>query len=106
MRDKKSKFESVNNAVAATGVRINAPDIEEVVAGMPIRSCSKSEVNKVKEEIKKEVEEVVIETDKEGIAIKAHTLGSLEALIKLLKEKNITIKKASIGNITKKASLE
>jgi translation initiation factor 5B len=34
--------------------------------------------------------------------IKADTLGSLEALIKLLKEKEITIKKASIGNITKK----
>ncbi len=34
--------------------------------------------------------------------IKADSLGSLEALLKLLKEKNIEVKKASIGNITKK----
>ncbi|MFH2027759.1 MAG: translation initiation factor IF-2, partial [Nanoarchaeota archaeon] len=45
---------------------------------------------------------VVIHTDKEGIVIKADTLGSLEALIKLLKEKEIDIKKATIGNIIKK----
>jgi len=62
----------------------------------------KNEIEKVKQEIKKEVEEVIIETDKEGIVIKADSLGSLEAVIKLLKEKNIPVKKASIGNISKK----
>ena len=102
MRDKRSKFKAVQSVSAATGVKISSPDIEEVVAGMPLRACKEEELEKVNEEIQKEVEEVIIETDKRGIVIKADTLGSLEALIKLLREKGITIKKASVGNISKK----
>ena len=102
MKDKKTKFVSVKKVSASSGVKISAPDIENVVAGMPLRSCSQNEVEKVKEEIKKEVEEVIIETDAQGIVIKADSLGSLEAMLKLLKEKNIQVKKASIGDISKK----
>ncbi|MBI2647655.1 translation initiation factor IF-2 [Candidatus Woesearchaeota archaeon] len=102
MRDKKAKFILVNEVKAATGVKISAPELDKVVAGMPLRSCSMNNVLNVKEEIKEEVEEVLIDTDKKGIVIKADTLGSLEAIAKILKEKNIEIKKASIGNIIKK----
>jgi len=102
MRDKKSKFKSVNIVTAATGVKISALDIDNVVAGMPLRFCSENEMNKVREEVQKEVKEVLIETEKEGIVVKADSLGSLEALINLLKEKNISIRKASIGNVNKK----
>src|SRR3989338_4987525 len=102
MKDKKTKFRQVPFISAAAGVKISAPEVEEVVAGMPFRSCSQNEIEKVKEEIKKEVDEVIIETEEQGIVIKADSLGSLEALVKLLKEKNINVKKASIGNISKK----
>ena len=102
MRDKKTKYNPVKTVSAAAGVKISGPEMDNVVAGMPLRSCASSDVETVKEEIRKEVEEVIIETDKEGIVIKADSLGSLEALIKLLKEKNIDIKKASIGSISKK----
>ena len=102
MRDKKSKFKQVKQVAAATGIKISAPEIENAVAGMPLRCCKKEEIAKVKEEIKKEIAEVLIETEKEGIIIKADSLGSLEALIKLLKEQNIPIRKATIGNISKK----
>ncbi len=102
MRDKKSKFKSVKEVSAATGVKISALDIDKVVSGMPLRSCQKKDLEKVKQELQKEVEEVLIETDKEGIVIKADSLGSLEALIKLLKENNVPIRRASIGNIIKK----
>ena len=100
--DKKTKFSSVPMISAAAGVKIFAPDIDEVVSGMPLRSCLPSEIEKVKGEIKKEVEEVILETGSEGVVIKADSLGSLEALVKLLKEKNISVKMASIGNISKK----
>lgn len=102
MRYKKAKFNPVDGVVAATGVKISAPDIQEVVAGMPLRSCSEENVEKVKKEIQKEVEEVVIETDKTGVVVKADSLGSLEAVANLLREKGIAMKKVSIGNITKK----
>ncbi len=102
MRDKKSSFMPVKEVYAATGVKISATDMDGILSGMPIMSCQKGEIEKVKQEIKSEVEEALIKTDKEGIIIKADTLGSLEALHKLLKEKGIEINKASIGNITKK----
>ena len=102
MRDKKAKFKPVNEIAAATGVKISAPELDKVVAGMPLRSCLADEVSKVKEEIKKEIAEVIIETDNQGIVIKADSLGSLEALIQILRGKGINIKRASIGSISKK----
>lgn len=102
IRDKKSKFRSVKKVVSAMGVRVSAPDIENAVAGMPLRVASKETLDQVKKEIAKEVEEVLIETEKDGIIIKADTIGSLEALTNMLKEHNIPVRKASIGHITKK----
>jgi translation initiation factor 5B len=44
----------------------------------------------------------LLDTGKQGIIIKADSLGSLEAVIKLFGEKSLRIRKASIGAITKK----
>ncbi|MBR9690288.1 translation initiation factor IF-2, partial [Candidatus Woesearchaeota archaeon] len=102
MRDKKSDFKPVEFAVAATGIKISAPDIENVVSGMPLRVVGEGENEQaIKNEIQSEVDQIMIETEKEGIVIKADTLGGLEALTNLLKEKSIMIKKADIGNISK-----
>ena len=102
MKDRKTKFKPVKEAVAATGVKISGNDLDNAIAGMPLKSCSKEDVQKVKDEIKKEVSEVLTLTDDEGIVVKADSLGSLEAVEKLLRENGIKIKKASIGSITKK----
>jgi len=102
MRDAKSKFKPVKEVVAATGVKITAPDTEKVIAGMPLLSCASAQLEETKALVMSEVESVVIETDEEGLIIKADNLGSLEALISLLKGKGIPIRKATIGEITKK----
>jgi translation initiation factor 5B len=102
MRDKKSKFTSVKEAYAATGVKLTAPDIDDVVAGMPLRSSSQENLEQVKADIKHEVDEVLMETDDHGIVVKADSLGSLEAVVKLFREQGIPIKKASVGPVTKK----
>ncbi|MGV8151078.1 MAG: translation initiation factor IF-2 [Candidatus Woesearchaeota archaeon] len=104
MRDDKTKFQSMKQVVSAAGVRIAAPNIEEVIAGMPFIALSgtQSDINNAVEELQKDVKEVMIETDKEGIVVKADTIGSLEALVKLLRDKGILIRKATVGNITKK----
>jgi len=102
MHDRKTNFKLTKEVSAATGIKISAPELENAVAGMPLRSCLPEEAEKVKEEIMKEIEEVIIETDRQGIVVKADSLGSLEALVKILKEKNIEIKKATIGKISKK----
>jgi translation initiation factor 5B len=103
MRDKKSKYKSIKEATAATGLKIAAPDLDNAVAGMPVRvASSKEDVARISEELQAEVSEVLLRTDKDGIIIKADTLGSLEALGVLLREKEIPVRKASIGAITRK----
>lgn len=106
MMDKKSKYKTVKIATAATGVKIAAPDLNEAVAGMPLIVADKDTIEAAKEEVQESVEEVLIETDKDGLIIKADTLGGLEALITLLREKDIPIRKADVGDISKKDIIE
>lgn len=102
MRDVKGKFLSVKSLTAASGVKISAPGLERAVAGMPLYEAKPDKIEAIKKEVQKDVKSVVVETDEEGIVVKADTLGSLEALLVLLKQKKINIKRATIGNITKK----
>ncbi|MFW5865512.1 MAG: translation initiation factor IF-2 [Nanoarchaeota archaeon] len=104
MRDKKSKFSSVKQVSAATGVRINSPDLEGVVSGMPVLSCdaSSESIESAKQIVQSEVEDVIIETENNGIILKADNIGSLEALSSLVRDKGISIRRASIGPISKK----
>jgi translation initiation factor 5B len=97
----KDQLKNIKEAEAAIGVKISAPGLEVVIPGMPLKVANK-DLEKTKIEIKKQLEEVTFELDSEGIIIKADTLGSLEGLINLLREKSVKIKKASIGNISKK----
>ncbi len=99
--DEKGKYIAVKEVQAAAGVKISAQGIKEVVSGMPLFVIENNE-QELRQKIQEEVDEVVIETEENGILVKADTLGSLEALISMLREKNIAIKKASVGNVTKK----
>lgn len=101
MREKKAKFSPVKSVMAATGVRIVAQGIESAVAGMPIVKAG-DDAQKVIDEISAEVSEVVTERDVDGVVIKADSLGSLEAMMVLLKEKGIPIRRSSIGPVSKK----
>ncbi len=104
MREKKSKFRNVKEVTAATGVKIAAPGLDKAIAGMPVRSCSTmEEVEQLKQEVQEEVGETLIEdSDEVGVIVKADTIGGLEALQTLLKEKDIPISSATLGDITKK----
>ncbi len=102
MREKRTKFLPVKEVQAATGVKISAKDIEPVIAGMPLESVKGNDIEEVKARVQSQVKEVMIETDATGVIIKADSLGGLEALITLLRDKGISIKKASIGLVTKK----
>jgi translation initiation factor 5B len=105
-----SKYSSAKSALAATGIRLQLKTKEGVLSGMPFQKIDNN-LEKIKSEFKKEVSEIM-KTDNEGIIIKADSLGSLEALIFLLKQENIRILKADIGSIGKsdivsaKANLE
>ncbi len=66
---------------AAAGVKISAPDIENVIAGAPVWGIESDEdMDRICELVKERLESVRIETEKDGVIVKADTLGSLEAL--------------------------
>ncbi len=104
------KFKTIDKVTAASGTLLQISDkTEDILPGMPFTTY------KNKQEIEKEFRNQItekIKIDKKGIIIKADSLGSLEAMITLLKQKNIKIVKAGIGPINKsdissaKANLE
>ncbi len=106
-----TKFSSKENVIAATGLRMQFNEKIDVLPGMPFLIYNHKDKDKVKEIFKKELTDT-IKTEKKGIIAKADSLGSLEALLVLLKQSNIPVLKAGIGNINKtdfvnaKANLE
>lgn len=95
------KFKQVKKVVAASGIKIAAPNLEGALAGSLIRVAS-GDINEIAAQIKSEIDAVRIETQSSGILIKADTLGSLEALVNELKKENIPIRRADIGDISKR----
>ena len=100
MRDSKKKFQKFDEVVAAAGIKIAAPNLDDVVSGSPLRVLNDDE--NVEEEILKEIEDITISTEDEGILVKADTLGSLEAIVKLLRELEIPIREADIGDVNRR----
>ena len=100
MRDSKKKFQKFDEVVAAAGIKIAAPNLDDVVSGSPLRVLNEDE--NVEEEILKEIEDITISTEDEGILVKADTLGSLEAIVKLLRELEIPIREADIGDVNRR----
>lgn len=101
------RFKTLDSVAAASGIKISAPGLEGVIAGSPVRAVrNQGGVEKAKEEIRKEIEEVEIETQKEGVLVKADTLGSLEAMVKSLKGLEIPVRKAEVGSVTKQDVME
>ena len=104
------KFSQKKEITAATGLRLNLTTKEEVLSGMPFQKLDKN-LREIIASFKKEISQT-LKLEKEGIIIKADSLGSLEALLTLLKQAKISIVKAGIGDINKsdltsaKANLE
>ena len=102
IRDPRQKFDSVDVISAAAGIKILAPNIEDVVAGSPFRGIAdSSEEEVVYSEIESEVESIRIKTDKAGVVLKADTLGSLEALENYFTKNGVKISIADVGPIKK-----
>ena len=102
MRDPREKFLNVEEVHAAAGVKIAAPGLDDAIAGSPIFVAGKADEGNLKAEIDREIKEVLIENGEEGVILKADTLGSLEAIIKLLKDEKVPVSKAGIGAVVKK----
>ncbi|HIH64044.1 MAG TPA: translation initiation factor IF-2 [Methanothermobacter thermautotrophicus] len=100
MRESRRNFQKVDEVVAAAGIKIVAPDVDDVMAGSPLRVVTDPDT--VKEEILGEIEDIKIDTDEAGVVVKADTLGSLEAVVKILRDMEVPIKVADIGDVSRR----
>lgn len=98
----RNKFKEIDVAYAASGIRISADGLDNALPGSTVYVYNdEKELKEIEKKLKKDIENIIFQTDKEGIIVKADTLGSLEVLVKMLKDRNIPIKKADIGDINK-----
>ncbi|MGB9659610.1 MAG: translation initiation factor IF-2, partial [Nitrososphaerales archaeon] len=107
MRDPRDRFTSIDKVIASAGVKIVTPDLEGVLAGSPMLGVKNLEqVDEMKKRVESEVSSVFISTDKVGVVVKADTLGTLEALVDMLKRREVPIRIADIGPVTRRDVVE
>jgi len=94
-----NRFERVDAVAAAAGVKIAAPDLDEAMAGAPVRVVRDRAVDDVIAEVKAELAEIEVDTEEEGVVVKADTLGSLEAMANALREAEVPILRAEVGDV-------
>jgi translation initiation factor 5B len=96
------RFDRVPKLNAAAGVKILAPGLEDAMAGSPLRVAKEDTMESVLRDIESELKKAEIVTEETGIMVKADTLGSLEAIINELKEANIKVAMAEVGDIARR----
>jgi translation initiation factor 5B len=106
MRDPRDKFVAVDSIAAAAGVKIVTPDLDGVLAGSPLMAAEEGRMDEIKAAVESEVKQVMISSDINGVILKADTLGSLEAIIEMLKARGVPIKRADIGPVTRRDVVE
>jgi translation initiation factor 5B len=105
--ESRDKFVHVNEVSAAAGVKVVAPELENAVAGAPlIVAETDDDIKRAIVDVKSEINRIKISTDKEGVVLKADTLGSLEAIVAYLGERKILIRIADVSDVSKRDVME
>ena len=102
MRDAGDRWDDTDVAHAASGLKISAPDLDNVLAGTTLRVVNSNEEREGAISAATAESELSIELDEEGVSIKADTVGGLEALAKELQAVEVPIRSASIGKVSRR----
>lgn len=100
IRDPRERFDQLKEVSAAAGVKLSCQSVEGVVAGAPLMVI-KGNKESVLEEMREETK-VDVETQDDGVIIKADAIGSLEALAYEAKNADIPIRKFELGDISRR----
>ncbi len=105
MRDPKDRFDNIQSVSAASGLKMVGPGIEEALAGGQVYVAEGNE-KELKKRVEKELEAIRFDKENVGVIVRADTLGSLEAILGMLKKMEIPVRKADIGSVTKADLME
>ncbi len=107
IRDSKKKFNSIPEAHAAAGIKIAAADIDDAIPGSPLIAVGGDiTLEQALEDVASEMERLKVKTEQTGIMVKTDTLGSLEAIVDSLRDKEIPIRIADIGDVSRRDVME
>lgn len=99
------RFSRSKSVVAAAGVKVSAPGLDQVIAGSPVRVVD-GNLEEIREIIQREMTEINVTLSPEGLIIKADTIGALEALCKELTTAEIPVMRAEVGPVTRHDVIE
>ncbi|MBI4393040.1 MAG: translation initiation factor IF-2 [Euryarchaeota archaeon] len=105
IRDPRERFKTAKTVAAASGVKISAPNLEGAIAGGPLYACDEADVAQFVAMVERE-STVSMELADDGIFLRADTLGSLEAIGFELKQKQIPVKSAAVGDVSRRAVVD
>ena len=103
MRDPRDKFKPVDTVKAAAGLKIASPELEGVLPGSTLFVASTpGDIEKYTKLIESEMKSVFIDTETNGIIVKCDTIGSLEAIVEMLRRSQVPVSKADIGPVNRR----
>ena len=107
MRDPRDKFKPVPQVDAAAGLKIASPELEGVLPGSTLYVAKNDEeIDKFTKLIESEMQSMFIDTETNGIILKCDTIGSLEAIVEMLKRSQVPVAKADIGPVNRRDVIE
>jgi len=107
IRDPRKKFNSIDEAHAAAGIKIAAPDIDDAIPGSLLLAVGGDmTLEKAVDEVASEMERLRVQTDNVGVILKTDTLGSLEATVESLRQREVPIRIADIGDVSRRDVVE
>jgi translation initiation factor 5B len=107
MRDPRDKFTPVQEVYSAAGVKLVSPDLAGVIPGTSVISFrTEEEFEAIKGEAEKDLTALVTKTDIDGVVVKAGNIGGLEALLRMLGQREIPVRSADIGDISRNDIVE
>ena len=107
MRDPRDKFKLVDKVDAAAGLKIASPDLNDVLPGSTLYvATNDKDIQRFTKLIESEMKSVFIDTQTNGIILKCDTIGSLEAIMEMLRQAQIPVAQADIGPVNRRDIIE
>lgn len=100
----KNEYLHHQKVYGSIGVRLLAPNLDRAIAGSSVfKYNTQEELDAYAVELQSDIKRVkkVIRMSSKGVGVAASSLGSLEALLVFLKEKEIPVSTICIGDVTK-----
>ena len=101
----KDRLIPVSEVTAAAGIKIAAPNLENVICGAPMFVVPEGKLDEILCQVEAESKPNV-KACETGIIVKADTIGSLEAVVGELEKEGVNVKKPEIGDISRKDVIE